>query len=72
MNALTPTLTRACEFAAAVIAEELKTRQCLNPSFNADEVWASVTHDATIRVGTPLLHPGQGYYVNHDGQHWEV
>jgi hypothetical protein len=67
MTDLSPRLSRACELAAAVLAREVDKRRRLNPYFNPDEVWASVTVDAHIFVGTPLLYPGQGYYVDHRG-----
>ncbi len=63
-------VVRACQFAAAVIDWEVKKRRRLNPNFNPDEVWASVTYDAHIRVGTPLLRAGKGFYVNRQGD-WE-
>lgn len=72
MTAISPKLERACQFAAAVIAWEVEKRRRLNPCFNPDEVWASVTLDAHIRVGTPLLHPGEGYYVNGHGDWMKV
>ena len=56
--------------ATALITWEIDKRQRLNPRFNPDEVWASVTQDARICVGTPLLHPGKGYYVDRHGD-WE-
>ncbi len=72
MNQISPTLSRACQFAAAAIDWQVTKRKRLNPRFNPDEVWASVTLDANIRVGTPLLRPGKGYYVNHRGDSWEA
>ncbi|MFQ6021399.1 MAG: hypothetical protein ACE5NW_01650 [Acidiferrobacterales bacterium] len=72
MDHINPRLARACQFAAAMIAREVAKRRRFNHGFNPDEVWASVTRDATIHVGTPLLHPGEGYYVNHCGDRWEV
>lgn len=72
MNNINSTLVRACQFAAAMIAREVATRRRFNHDFNPDEVWASVTRDAKIHIGTPLLYPGEGYYVNHSGDRWEV
>lgn len=72
MNQTDSRLSRACQFAAAVVDWEVRKRKRLNPRVNPDEVWASVTNDANIRVGTPLLHPGEGYYVNHRGYSWEA
>ena len=67
MDEISQSVSRACQFAAAVVAWEVEKRRRLNPHFNPDEVWASVRLDARICVGTPLLHPGEGYYVNHCG-----
>ena len=64
---ISPRLSRACELAAAVVSREVEKRRRLNPHFNPDEVWASVTVDAHIFIGTPLLRPGEGYYVTHCG-----
>lgn len=72
MNAISPQIARACQMAAAFIDREVRTRQRLNPHFNPGELWASVTHDARIRIGTPLLRSGQGYYVSHRGHYWKV
>lgn len=72
VNEINPTISRACQFAAALIDWELRKRQRLDPRFNPNELWASVTHDARICVGTPLLRPGQGYYVNQQGEWTEV
>ena len=72
MKQISPTLARACQVAAAVVDWEVNKRRRLNPRFNPEELWASVTHEARIYVGTPLLHTGKGYYVNHRGDYWEV
>ncbi len=72
MSQTNPKLNRACEFVAAMIDWEIAKRRRFNRNFNPDEVWASVTHDATIHVVTPLLHPGEGFYVNYFGNRWEV
>jgi hypothetical protein len=71
-SSISPRLERACQVAAALVDHQLNIRQRLNPAFNPAELWASVTHDARICVGTPLLRPGQGYYVDHRGQWLET
>lgn len=71
MNVVTPTLVKAFDIATAFVQQELNVRMRLDPDGCAEEdVWASVTHDGRIFVGTPLLRSGQGYYVKHDGN-WE-
>lgn len=63
-------LLKAFQLAATMVEWEFEKRRRLNASCNPDELWASVTHDAHIRVGTPLLRPGQGYYVDRGGSWW--
>ena len=70
MNCISPRLNRACQVATALIIWEIDKRRRLNPRINPDEIWASVTQDARIFIGTPLLHPGEGYYVDRRGD-WE-
>lgn len=68
MNALTPTLKHGFDIAVAFIQREVTKRMRITAkAVNPMEIWASVTHDGRIMVGTPILRPGQGYYVNHDG-----
>ena len=70
MYAISPKLAKAVEIAAAFVQREISKRKRLNPDSNPDEVWASVTYDGRIFIGTPLLHAGQGLYVDHFG-HWK-
>jgi hypothetical protein len=35
-------------------------------------LWASVSNDGRVRVGTPLLDPGEGFYVDLNGQWTEA
>ena len=72
MAGIDPRMERACDVAAAFLAHELNLRRRLRPNFNPDELWASVTRDARISIGTPLLREGQGYYVNHCGNWTEA
>ena len=67
MSNLSPKPMRAFQFASAMTERELAKRRRSNPSFNPDELWASVTHQAHICVGTPLIPAGKGYYVDYKG-----
>jgi hypothetical protein len=58
---------KAVEVAVAFIQREIYIRMRLNPETNPAEIWATVTFDGRIRLGTPVLHTGQGFYVNHSG-----
>lgn len=58
--------------AAKRLQWELHKRRLLNPEFNPEEIWAAITYDGRIRVGTPVLHSGQGFYLNHSGEQIEV
>ena len=64
----TPRIARAIDIAVAFVARELDVRTRLNPSFCKDELWAAVTEDGQILIGTPLLRDGQGMYVDHEGR----
>ena len=66
---LTPHLAKAVEIATAFLQSEVNKAKRLNPHFNPQEVWASVSLEGRIIIGTPLLHGARGLYVNHDG-HW--
>lgn len=65
-------LDRAFDIATAFVQRELNKRTRLNPNYTPADIWAVVTHDGRIFIGTPVLHQGQGYYVDHDGQWWQV
>ena len=56
--------------AASRLRLEVRKQQKLYQDFDPDEIWASVTTSGRIQVGTPVLRPGDGYYVNHRGE-WE-
>ena len=71
MNTTSPRLARAVDIAAAFVQRELTKRMRLNANYTPADIWASVTFDGHICIGTPLLARGQGYYVNHSGQ-WEL
>jgi hypothetical protein len=64
----TPRLIRAIDIAVALIEREVSVRSRLNPEFCKDELWAAVTADGQILIGTPLIRDGQGMYVDHEGQ----
>lgn len=64
----TPRIERAIDIAIALVTREVNVRTRLNPSFCKDELWAAVTADGQILVGTPLLRDGQGTYVDHQGR----
>jgi hypothetical protein len=68
----TPTIAKAIDIAAAFVERELNIRLRLNPHFCKDELWAAVTVDGQILIGTPLLQDGQGMYVDHNGQSMEA
>ena len=70
MSNMDQLLLKALQLAATMVEWEFEKRRRLNPSCNPDELWASVTHDAHILVGTPLLHRGEGYYVDREGNWW--
>jgi hypothetical protein len=69
---LTPYHAKAVEVAAAFVSRELTLRQRLNPQFGSNEIWASVAFDGRILIGHPVLHPGQGLYVDQLGQWTEA
>jgi hypothetical protein len=60
-------LNRGIDIATAFIQRELYKRRCLNPNFSSTDIWAGLTHDGRIFIGTPLLQRGQGYYVDYLG-----
>ena len=64
------TLGAVVQLAADMIQHEIYKVRKLAPDFNPDDLWASVDHTGRIRVGTPVLHQGQGYYVDYRGE-WE-
>ena len=68
MLTLTPSLAKAIEIAAAFVARELAIQQRLNRQVAPDELWAGVAFDGRIVIGHPVLHAGQGLYVNQLGQ----
>jgi hypothetical protein len=72
MLKLTPQLSKAIEIAAACVAREFAVKRRLNPQLGTDEHWAGVAFDGRILIGHPLLHPGQGLYVNQLGQWTEA
>ena len=72
MLTLTPSLAKAVEIAAAFVARELAIQRRLNPEVNPDEVWSGVAFDGRIVIGHPVLHPGEGLYVNQLGQWTEA
>jgi hypothetical protein len=72
MQNITPTLTKAFEIAAAFVGREVTIRLRLDPLTNPDEIWAAVTFDGRIFIGTPALHGGQGFYVDHNGNWMEA
>ena len=69
MRTNTQQRARAVDIAAAFVQHELTKRMRLNPNYTPADIWAGVTHDGRIFVGTPVLQQGQGYYVDHRG-HW--
>jgi hypothetical protein len=72
MNATTPKLAKGIEIATAFVQREVKKRTRLNPEgCNPEEIWASLTHDGRIFIGTPLLRTGQGFYVDYRGR-WQA
>lgn len=62
--------TASCPEVLAVelLDKELHKRQLLNPEFNPEEIWAAITYDGRVRIGTPMLHCGQGYYLDYQGR----
>jgi hypothetical protein len=64
----TPRVARAIDIAVAFIERELSVRMRLNPHFCKEELWAAVTVDGQILIGTPLIRDGQGMYVDHEGR----
>lgn len=64
---LTPHLLKAIEIATAFLQTEVRKCKRLNPCFNANEVWATVSLDGRIIIGTPLLHGASGLYVDSNG-----
>lgn len=68
MGADDPRMARAADIAAAFIQRELSVRLRLNPDFRKEDLWAAVTSDGRIFIGTPLLRDGQGAYVDHQGR----
>jgi hypothetical protein len=72
MFKLTPRLAKAIEIAAACVERELGIKRRINPQVGLDELWAGVGFDGRILIGHPLLHPGQGLYVNQLGQWTEA
>lgn len=64
----TPRIARAIDIAIALVERELSVRTRLNPSFCRNELWAAVTPEGQILIGTPLLRDGQGTYVDPDGR----
>lgn len=70
MNTRTSKLSKAIEIAEAFLRREISKQQRLNPGLNPDEIWAGVSFDGRIVIGTPMFHEGHGVYVNHNG-HWK-
>jgi hypothetical protein len=68
----TPRIAKAIDIAAAFVERELSIRMRLNPQFRKEELWAAVTADGQILIGTPLLRDGQGMYVDHEGRLMEA
>jgi len=64
----TPRIARAIDIAVAFVEHEVNVRSRLNPRFCKEELWAAVTADGQILIGTPLIRDGQGMYVDHEGQ----
>jgi len=67
MITITHQLSKAIEIAAAFVEHDVRKRQYLNPETNPEETWAGISLDGRIVIGTPLLHAGQGLYVDYLG-----
>lgn len=63
----TPQFAKATELAVTFLEREVSKRCKLDPEQNPSALWAGVTLDGRIFIGTPVLPTGTGFYVDRFG-----
>jgi hypothetical protein len=69
MQHISPQLAQAIQTARVLLARERSERGRREGRNSGAPLWAGVSREGRIVVGTPLLRPGEGFYVDHTG-HW--
>jgi hypothetical protein len=72
MHPITPEVAEAIETARAVLERAVSERTARGACRGAAVLWAGVSREGRILVGTPLFDPGEGFYVDPDGDWTEA